>query len=97
MRQVFAKTGGPNAAANGSSTIRRVWKPRFCMCATVRTNRENTNPKRQGGIQQFECGKEDGPSLTRRVGIGAAHAVAIGRGVLKIPAESLEGAHWCVG
>jgi hypothetical protein len=26
-----------------------VWKPRFCMSATVRTNRENTNPKRQRG------------------------------------------------
>ena len=67
MRQLFAKTGGPNAAANGSSTIRRVWKPRFCMSVTVRTSRENTNPKRRRGARQFDCGKEDGPSLTRRV------------------------------
>ena len=37
------------------------------------------------------CRKDDGPSLTRRVGIGAAHAVAIGRGVLSILAESLGG------
>ena len=67
MRQLFAKTGGPNAAANGSSTIRRVWKPRFCMSVTARTSRENTNPKRRRGARQFDCGKEDGPSLTRRV------------------------------
>src|SRR5208283_2440618 len=67
MRQLSAKTGGPNAAANGSSTIRRVWKPRFCMSVTVKTSRENTNPKRRRGTRQFDCGKEDAPSLTRRV------------------------------
>src|SRR5208283_2139993 len=48
-----------------------------------------TNSKRQRGMRQFYCGKEDGPSLTRRVGIGAVHAVAIGRAVLSIVAESL--------
>jgi hypothetical protein len=51
----------------------------------------HTNPKRQRGMRQFYCGKEDGPSLTRRVGIGATHALAIGRGVLSILAESLGG------
>ena len=51
----------------------------------------DTNPKRQRGMRQFDWGKEDGPSLTRRVGIGATHAVAIGRGVLRILAESLGG------
>ena len=50
-----------------------------------------TNPKRQRGMRQFYCGKEDGPSLTRRVGVGATHVLAIGRGVLSILAESLGG------
>jgi Domain of unknown function (DUF5615) len=29
----------------------------------------HTNPKRQRGMQQFACGKEEGASLTLRVGI----------------------------
>jgi len=37
------------------------------MSVTVKTSRENTNPKRRRGTRQFDCGKEDAPSLTRRV------------------------------
>ena len=51
-RPLFAKTGGLNEVAKGSSTMRKVWKPRFCMSATVRIDRENTNPERHHGMQQ---------------------------------------------